>query len=169
MDRPHIVLIAAVSDNGVIGRDGDMPWHLPDDLKRFKSITMGHPIVMGRRTWESIGRPLPGRTNIIMTRNKAFAARGASVAHSIPEVVEYCNDGTIMVIGGGEIYRMFLSIADRVELTRVHTTLDGDTTFPELVESDWLRNESTSHEADDRHAYAMTFESWSRTNLAMPK
>ncbi len=169
MDRPHIVLIAAVSDNGVIGRDGDMPWHLPDDLKRFKSITMGHPIVMGRRTWESIGRPLPGRTNIIMTRNRAFAAGDASVAHSISEVVEYCNDGTIMVIGGGEIYRMFLSIADRVELTRVHTTLDGDTTFPELVESDWLCNEPTSHEADDRHAYAMTFESWSRTNLAMPK
>ena len=169
MDRPHIVLIAAVSDNGVIGRDGDMPWHLPDDLKRFKSITMGHPIVMGRRTWESIGRPLPGRTNIIMTRNRAFAAGDASVAHSISEVVEYCNDGTIMVIGGGEIYRMFLSIADRVELTRVHTTLDGDTTFPELVESDWLCNESTSHKTDDRHAYAMTFESWSRTNRTMSK
>ncbi|MDP6312292.1 MAG: dihydrofolate reductase, partial [Phycisphaerales bacterium] len=115
MDRPQIVLVAAVSDNGVIGRDGDMPWHLPDDLKRFKKLTMGHPIVMGRRTWDSIGRPLPGRTNIVMTRDASFAADGAVVAHSENDVFDVSGDAnTVMVIGGGEIYRIFLPNADRV-------------------------------------------------------
>ncbi len=169
MNRPRIVLVAAVSDNGVIGRDGDMPWHLPDDLKRFKVLTMGYPIVMGRCTWDSIGRPLPGRTNIIMTRDASFASEGISVAHSVDEALVSSGANTVMIIGGGEIYRMFLPIADRVELTRVHTTLDGDTTFPELRTSEWICHETTSHDADDRHDFAMTFESWSRSTHIKPR
>lgn len=160
MSKPTIVLVAAVSDNGIIGRGGDMPWHLPDDLKRFKKLTMGHPIVMGRRTWHSIGRPLPGRTNIVMTRNTSFAADGAVVAHTESDVLAAAGDAdTIMVIGGGEIYRMFLRTADRIELTRVHLTVEGDTTFPEL-EGDWTCEESTPQAVD------MTFETWRRASDA---
>ena len=164
-DRPSIVLIAAVSDNGVIGLDGEMPWHLPADLKRFKTLTMGHPIVMGRRTWESIGRPLPGRMNVVMTRDRSFAAEGAVVAYAVADVLAAAGDAdTIMVVGGGEIYRMFLADADRVELTRVHVTLDGDTTFPELAGTDWACEESVSHPHDHAHAYPLTFETWVRSS-----
>ncbi|MDP6479519.1 MAG: dihydrofolate reductase [Phycisphaerales bacterium] len=156
MGRPQIVLVTAVSDNGVIGRGGDMPWHLPDDLRRFKKLTMGHPIVMGRRTWDSIGRPLPGRTNIVMTRDTSFAAEGAVVAHSEDDIFAAAGDAdTIMVIGGGEIYRIFLPNADRVELTRVHITVDGDTLFPELGD-EWVCVESVEHSP------GMSFETWRR-------
>jgi dihydrofolate reductase len=162
--RPSIVLIAAVSDNGVIGRDGDMPWHLPDDLKRFKERTMGHPIVMGRRTWESIGLALPGRTNIVMTRDPSFAADGVSVGRTMADVIDAAGDAdTIMVIGGGEIYRLFLGDADRIELTRVHMTVDGDTTFPEMPATEWICVASVNHDRDAIHEHAMTFETWTRS------
>ncbi|MDP6987562.1 MAG: dihydrofolate reductase [Phycisphaerales bacterium] len=156
MGRPTIVLVAAVSDNGIIGRDGDMPWHLPDDLRRFKELTMGHPIVMGRRTWNSIGRPLPGRLNIVITRDASFAADGAVIAHTTSDVFAAAASAkTVMVIGGGEIYRLFLGEADRIELTRVHINAEGDTSFPELGDG-WSCVQSVSHSPD------MTFETWKR-------
>jgi len=159
---PRIVLIVAVSENGVIGRDGGMPWHLPEDLRRFKRLTTGYPIVMGRRTWESIGRPLPDRLNLVLTRDANFMAAGAVVVHSTQEAIEVSGDtASIMVIGGGEIYRLFMDEADAVEITRIHATLDGDTTFPSLDDG-WTCRESIEHAADDRHAHAFTFESWVR-------
>ena len=160
---PPIVLIVAVSQNGVIGRDGGMPWHLPEDLRRFKRPTTGQPIVMGRRTWESIGGPLPDRLNLVLTRDANFMAAGAVVVHSTQEAIEASGDtDRIMVIGGGEIYRLFMDDADAVEITRIHATLDGDTTFPSLGDG-WTCRESIEHAADDRHAHAFTFESWIRT------
>jgi dihydrofolate reductase len=158
----NIVLIAAVSDNNIIGRDGDMPWHLPEDLRRFKRLTSGHPIVMGRRTWDSIGRPLPDRLNIVLTRERAFVAVGATVVHSKQEAIDACGDADpIMVIGGGEVYRVFIDDANTAELTRVHVTIDGDTTFPPL-DGGWTRIDACTHAADVRHEHAFTFETWTR-------
>lgn len=162
MCQPSIVLVAAVSENGVIGRDGDMPWHLPADLKHFKKTTLGHPIIMGRRTWDSIGRPLPGRTNIVMTRDASFAAEGAHRAGSVSEAIGLCGDQSpIMVIGGGEIYKRFLPSADRIELTRVHVSVDGDTFFPELGDQ-WNCHQSIKCPADELNPISMTFETWNR-------
>ncbi len=159
----QVVLIAAVSENGVIGRDGDMPWHLPDDLKRFKRITTGHPVLMGRRTWESIGRPLPGRHNLVLTRDAGYTADGATAVHSIDEACAAMDGPTLMVIGGGEIYRLFMESANAVELTRVHAEIDGDTTFPPLPEDQWQCVARDRHSADDHHTHAFTFERWERS------
>lgn len=161
--RPRIALVVATSDNNIIGRDGDMPWHLPADLRRFKSLTMGHPIVMGRRTWESIGRPLPGRRNIVLTRSEGYPANGADVLHSPDDVMAATKcSACIMVIGGGEVYRLFLDQADVVHRTRVHTMVDGDTSFPQLDGSLWELASEELHDADESHAHAMTFETWTR-------
>ncbi len=163
LERHRIVMLVAAAENGVIGSDGDMPWHLPDDLKRFKDVTMGHPIVMGRRTWESIGKPLPGRTNIVLTRNRDYTADGACMATDMTSILHHANGAdTIMVIGGGEIYRMLLPVADEIRITRVHAEIDGDTTFPSLDDG-WVLQESSRHAVDERHAYAMTFETWIRS------
>ncbi|HUR69017.1 MAG TPA: dihydrofolate reductase [Candidatus Thermoplasmatota archaeon] len=130
--RIHIIVAAA--ENGVIGRDGQMPWRIPEDLKRFKALTMGHPIVMGRKTWESIGRPLPGRENVVITRQK-LELRGATVVHSLDEALAHVaarEAGDAFVIGGGEIYAQALPRADVVHLTRVHGPFEGDARFPPL-------------------------------------
>ena len=159
----RISLIVAASANGVIGADGELPWHLPDDFRFFKQVTMGKPIVMGRRTWESIGRPLPGRQNIVITRQTGFEATGASVVDSPEAAVEAAGDqDEIMIIGGGEIYRRFLPMADRVYLTRVDATIEGDTFFPALDEGEWAVDSSERHDADERHAYAFEFRVYSR-------
>ncbi|MDP7029196.1 MAG: dihydrofolate reductase [Phycisphaerales bacterium] len=163
--RPTIVLIAAVSDNGVIGRDGDMPWHLPADLKHFKRVTMGHPVLMGRRTWESIGRPLPGRSNIVLTRDLSYRAEGATVVHSLDDSFAAAEGDVLMVIGGGEIYRAVFDAAAVIELTRVHADIDGDTTFPPLPEGAWSCVSREHHDADSRHAHAFTFERWERVPI----
>jgi dihydrofolate reductase len=126
-----ITIIVAVADNGVIGNAGKIPWHLREDLQRFKRLTMGHPIVMGRRTWESIGRPLPGRESIVVTRQQGYRAEGARVAGSLKEALDLAGRDAF-VIGGGEIYREALPLARRVELTRVHASPEGDATFPSL-------------------------------------
>ena len=153
-----ICLIVAASANGAIGVDGELPWHLPDDFRFFKQVTMGKPIVMGRRTWESIGRPLPGRQNIVITRQSDFEATGATVVDGPDAAINEAEDtDEIMIIGGGEIYRRFLPLADTVYLTRVEATVDGDTFFPELDESAWALESSERHDADERHAYAFTF------------
>jgi dihydrofolate reductase len=131
-----ITLIAACSENRVIGKNGTLIWHIPEDLKRFKKLTSGHIIVMGRKTFESIGKALPGRTNIILTRDKNFKADGCLVYNKISDILELFEKNNIFVIGGGEIYKQFLNKADRIELTLIHKSFEGDTFFPEL-ENHW--------------------------------
>jgi len=132
------VLVAAVAENGVIGAEGGLPWRLPGDLKRFKALTMGRPLIMGRRTFDSIGRALPGRRNIVITRNPDWRAPGVETAASLQAALSECGgDGEAMVIGGAEIFAAAMPLADRIELTRVHARPAGDTYFPELDEADW--------------------------------
>lgn len=158
-----ISLIVAASTNNVIGNDGELPWRLSDDLKRFKAVTMGKPIVMGRKTFESIGRPLPGRQNIVITRQQDFVADGCDVVQSTAGAVEVAGTAEeIMVIGGSQIYAAFLPIADRVYFTRVHTKVDGDAFFPSLDKAKWRDSGSESFGADASNEYACTVSFLSR-------
>jgi dihydrofolate reductase len=155
-------LIVAVADNGVIGRDNALPWHLPEDLKRFKRLTMGKPIVMGRKTFESIGKPLPGRTNIVLTRDANYQFPGVVVVHGADAALRAADDAAeIMVIGGADLFRLFLPRAARVQLTRVHADVAGDVLWSPLDDT-WRVVARERHAADDRHAYAMTFEVWEK-------
>jgi dihydrofolate reductase len=154
-----VSLIAAVSDNGVIGRDNRLPWHLPADLRHFKSLTTGHHMIMGRRTWDSIGRrPLPGRPTIVVTRDASYSADGAKVAHSISEALDLVQaDDEVFIAGGEAIYRLALSVADRIHLTRVHADFEGDTRFPEIDLEEWRVVHEERHEPDKKNRYAYTF------------
>lgn len=135
---PRITIIAALARNRVIGRDNRMPWHISDDLKRFKSLTLGHPVVMGRKTFQSIGKPLPGRDNIVITRSDAFAAPGCRVVHSLAEALSAAQDGPeVFVIGGADIYALALPIADCLQLTEVDAETDGDAYFPDFDRGAW--------------------------------
>ncbi len=163
MSEPTITLIVAVADNGVIGRDNTLPWHLPDDLKRFKRLTMGKPIVMGRKTFDSIGKPLPGRQNIVVTRDTNYRRDGVTVVHDADAALRAAGAvPEIMVIGGAELFRTLLPRAGRLHLTRVHGNIDGDVVWPALDERAWRVVERESHSADERHAWPMTFEVWER-------
>jgi dihydrofolate reductase len=154
----RLTIIAALADNGVIGRAGALPWHLPDDLRRFKSLTMGRPILMGRRTFESIGRPLPGRRNLVLTRGVQPFPEGVQAVPSLASALEACaKDPELCIIGGADVFRETLPQADRLELTRVHATPDGDVTFPDFQLEQWREISRIEHAADDRHACAMTF------------
>ena len=151
-------IIAAVADNGVIGARNGLPWHLPDDLKRFRRLTMGHPIVMGRRNYESIGRPLPGRMNLVLSHDAAYSAPGCRVATTLDEALTMAgSDPEIFIIGGATLYAQTLDRADRIYLTRVHAHVPGDVWFPSYDEKDWTEVERREHEADSRHAYAFSF------------
>lgn len=131
-------LIAAVASNGVIGAQGQLPWRLPEDLRFFKQQTMGRPVIMGRRTWESIGRPLPGRQNIVVTHSKDVRAEGATVVGSLAAALAACAGAEeVFVIGGAELYRAALPMADRLVLTEIHREFDGDVRFPEFDRGDW--------------------------------
>jgi len=144
-------LIVAVADNGVIGHNGDLPWRIPGDMKFFKATTMGKPIVMGRKTWESLGRALPGRENIVVTRSAGFDAPGASVVESLDAALAQVPDADeVMVIGGAEIYALALPHVARIYLTQVHAAPDGDTHFPDLQAADWreLAREDHAPEGD---------------------
>lgn len=158
-DKPvEIVLVAAMAENRVIGRSGGLPWRLPKDLAHFKAVTMGHDLIMGRRTWESIGaRPLPGRRSIVITRSAGYPAAGAQIVRDPEEALAAVVGEVACVVGGGEVYRAFLPRADRLEITIVHAEVDGDTTFPEWDASQWTCAEERAEAADERHAYAMTF------------
>ena len=159
-----ISLIVAVSANGVIGRGGELPWHLSDDLKRFKQLTLGKPIVMGRKTFESIGRALPGRQNIVLTRQSEFAADECDVVSSIDAAIAASGDaGEIVVIGGSEIYKLFLPLAERIYLTRVHIDVDGEVRFSELDDELWQESERENHDADDLNEYEFTTSVLERT------
>lgn len=136
-----IALIVAAARNGVIGRDGDMPWRLSSDLKRFKSITMGQPIIMGRKTWESIGRPLPGRLNIVVTRQADYDAPDARVVPSLDEAIEAgrkaAGSGDVFIVGGGEIYKEAIGLADSLHVTHVEVQVEGDAYFPLIADAEW--------------------------------
>ena len=158
-----ISLIVAASENGVIGRDGDLPWRQSDDLRRFKAVTMGKPIVMGRKTWESIGRPLPGRQNIVVSRQPGLEIEGVDVVASPAGAIDVAAGASeIMIIGGSEIYTLFLPLADRVYLTRVHADVEGDARFPEL-DDDWQLVSVERHAADDNNDHDMSFRVYERT------
>lgn len=158
-----ISLIVAAAENGVIGRQGQLPWRLPADLQHFKGLTLGHPIVMGRRTFESIGRALPGRTNIVVTSQLDWPApAGVLRAHSLPEALALAaqqpGGAEVCIIGGGEVYRQALPSVDVVHLTEVHTTVpDGDAFFPTLSPTDWREETRARHAADAQHAVAYSF------------
>ena len=140
----EIVLVVAIADNGVIGKDGGIPWHISEDLKRFKALTMGHTIVMGRKTWDSLPRkPLPGRVNVVVTRQEGWAAEGAVSASSLGKATAGTS-GTVMVIGGAEIYERALPLASRIELTEVHKAFDGDAKF-ELDRVGWTETAREDH------------------------
>ena len=158
-----ISIIVAASTNNVIGAEGELPWRLSDDLKRFKRLTMGKPIVMGRLTWESIGRPLPGRRNIVITRQADYSAAGAEVVSSPAEALAAARDAAeIMIIGGSQIYGLFLPRADRLHVTRVHADIDGDVWFPAIDEDTWELTGSDAHAADERNEYAFDFRTYER-------
>jgi len=161
----RISLIVAASENNVIGRDNSLPWDLPDDLQFFREKTEGHPIILGRKNYESIGRPLPNRTNIIVSRQEGLEIEGCTVFTSIEEAIDWAkqiDDEEIFVIGGGQIYQITLPLADRIYLTRVHEEIEGDVLFPELSEDEWEEVECTEHPKDDRHEYAFSFITYDR-------
>lgn len=158
----HITLIVAAAENNVIGRDGDLPWHLPADLRFFKETTTGHVVIMGRRTWNSFDGALPGRRNIVLTRNGALTLDGAETVTSLDEALDLAGEQETFIAGGGELYRMAMPLAERILMTRVHMDVEGDTTFPPIDAAEWIRTDSSKQDIDARHAAACTFETWMR-------
>jgi dihydrofolate reductase len=157
-----VTLIVAVADSGAIGRDNALPWHLPEDLRRFKRLTMGKPMIMGRKTFESIGRPLPGRLNIVVTRDTNYRREGVTVVHSVDAALSAAGAaGEVMVIGGADLFRLFMPVARRVHLTRVHGDIAGDVHWPAL-DTSWRQTAAEDYPADDRHSHPMTFEVWEK-------
>ena len=153
-----ISIIVAAARNGVIGSDNRLPWRLPDDLKRFKALSLGKPVVMGRRTFESIGKPLPGRANIVLSRQPGLAVAGATVVSSLDGAVAAAGDvPEIVIIGGAELFRQALPRTDTIHLTRVHASIAGDVVFPELDPGKWRQTAVEHHAADERHLYAFDF------------
>jgi dihydrofolate reductase len=165
----HLALIAAVADNGVIGRDNTLPWHLPEDLKYFKRTTMGKPIVMGRLTYESIGRPLPGRVNIVISRQSALRIDGVQVVADLPTALELAEatasrEGVdeLVVIGGAQIYALALPLAQRLYLTEVHADVAGDAFFPAWDREQWQELQRQRHPASDANPYDYSFVVYER-------
>ena len=152
-----ISLIVAMDRNRLIGRNGDLPWRLPNDLKHFKRATLGKTILMGRKTWDSLGRPLPERDNWVLTRDPAFAAPGTRVFHDLDAALQAAAGAELMVIGGAELYRQALPKAQRLHLTEVDAELDGDTWFPEFDRAAWRVIAEEAHPADERHAWPYRF------------
>ncbi|HUR80946.1 MAG TPA: dihydrofolate reductase [Thermoanaerobaculia bacterium] len=163
-------LLAALSTNNVIGRDNDVPWRLSTDLKFLKSKTMGHHVIMGRKTYESVGRPLPGRTNVVITRQDDYAAEGAVVVHSLEEAVrvaERNGEEEAFVLGGAEIYAQAMHVADRMYLTRVHAEVEGDTWFPDFDDvSEWHLVDSEHFDADEKNEFPFSFLRYERAAAA---
>lgn len=163
MKRPFVSAIVAAADSNAIGKDNRLLWHLPNDLQFFKRTTLGHPIIMGRKTYESVGKPLPNRRNIIITRQPDYAVEGAEVVHSLQEALALCiGNAEVFIVGGAEIYKQALPILGRIYITRVHTELTGDTFFPDFDEREWVLISEENHAPDERHAYAYTFMVYER-------
>lgn len=155
-------LIWAMGHNQVIGIDNKLPWRLPAELAYFKKVTMGHPIIMGRRTFESIGRPLPGRTNIVLTRDHTFTAEGTVVLHSVEQVLEQFEDSGAFVIGGTQIYRQFFPVAKRLYITMIDHTFEGDEYFPEIDWSEWRMVNEEPGLQDEKNPYSYSFKVFDR-------
>ena len=163
-----VSLIVAASENNVIGRDNDLPWKLPDDMKFFVRTTKGHCILMGRKNLESFGRLLPNRTNILLTRDRDYQFEGAEIFYELQKAIAFAKEigeEELMVIGGGEIYRQCMPFADRIYLTRVHAEIEGDVNFPDLDPSIWELKSEEFHEKDEKHNYAFTFQKFERTEI----
>ncbi|MEJ7611135.1 MAG: dihydrofolate reductase [Ferruginibacter sp.] len=161
-----ISLIVAASTNNAIGKDNAMLWHLPTDLKFFKNTTWGMPVVMGRKTFEAMGKALAGRTNIVVTSNKDWKGEGAINVPDIEEALKVAADTTnakeVFITGGGEIYKQTMKMADRIYMTRIHTQVEGDTFFPEIDQTDWKLVFSKEVKADEKNTYDMSFETWEK-------
>ncbi len=159
-------IIVAMSTNNVIGRGNKLPWHMPADLKHFKALTMGHHLLMGRKTFLEVGKPLPGRINVVITRDPHFAAEGVAISRSIDEAIskaEAAGDREIFVAGGGEIFRQTIHRADKMYLTRIHAEIEGDTFFPEFDDvNEWKLVDTEHFEADEKNAYPFSFLMYER-------
>ncbi|MGY5775443.1 dihydrofolate reductase [Rhizobium sp. LEGMi135b] len=169
MTHPIKIIVVAVSRNGIIGREGDMPWRLSSDLKRFKAMTLGKPVIMGRKTFQSIGKPLPGRPNVIITRDADFSAEGVTVVHSLNEAIEAAsrlakesNVDEICIIGGGEIYRQAIGLSDRLLITHVEADVEGDTSFPTIDPGIWQADGELAVPAGEKDTYPTRFVSYFR-------
>ena len=160
----RLSIIAALSSNNVIGRDNDLPWHLSTDLKRLKALTMGHHMIMGRKTYDSIGRPLPGRTFVVITRDPSFAAEGVKIVHSLEDAIQVAaGDDEPFIAGGAQIFEQAIHRADRMYLTRVHAEIEGDTWFPDFDDvSEWQLTDSEHFDAGERNDYPFSFLTYDR-------
>lgn len=166
--RPNLSIIAAMAENRVIGRDNALPWRLPADLAHFKRLTMGKPIVMGRRTWASLPGLLPHRTHIVITRDMTYSASGAEVAHSLDEALAIAGDvDEVMIIGGADLYRQTLPIAARLYLTLVHQCFEGDAYFPAFDPGPWIEVSREAHPPDEKNAVSYTFITYERSHQAV--
>lgn len=167
---PRIVsIVVATDERGAMGLDGGLPWRLPDDLRRFKALTMGKPIVMGRKTWDSIGKPLPGRLNIVVSRQQGLTLAGALVVDSFDAALAKAGDvAEVCVIGGAEIYRLALPHTHVIHLTRVHAAVTADTFFPSLAGGDWEQRMLERRSSDDRHAFDFSYVELTRTRPSVP-
>ncbi|NHN28064.1 dihydrofolate reductase [Flavobacterium jejuense] len=159
-----LTIIAAASENNALGKDNDLVWHLPDDFKRFKLLTSGHYIIMGRKTFESFPKPLPNRTHIIITRQKNYTVpENCIVVSDLNKAISICPENEEnFIIGGGQIYKQSIEIADKIELTRVHTSIDADTFFPEFDTNNWKLTEKQHHPKDEKHIYDFTYLTYIR-------
>ena len=158
-----IIMIAAVAENNALGKNNDLLWHLPLDFKRFKEITSGHHIIMGRKTFESFPKPLPNRTHVIITRQKDFAHGGCIVVQNIEKAIAVCPiDQDIYIIGGGEIYTQSIHLADQLDITRVHNSFDADVYFPEIDPEIWELTSETFNTKDEKHLFDYTFQTFVR-------
>jgi dihydrofolate reductase len=158
-----ISIIVAMSRNRVIGKDNQLVWHLPADLRHFKETTMGRPVIMGRKTFESMGKSLPGRTNVVVTRQEGFKAKDCIVAPSVGQALEMVSgEPEIFIAGGGEIYSQSLPLTERMYITVIDNEFVGDTFFPEFPEKEWKLVEEKEHRADERNRYSMVFQTWDR-------
>ncbi len=158
-----ITVIAAVAQNNALGKNNQLLWHLPDDFKRFKTVTSGHYIIMGRKTFESFPKPLPNRTHVIITRQKNYQPEGCIVVDSLSKAIAACpkNEETF-IIGGGEIYIQSIELADKLDITKVHHAFEADTFFPEINRSEWELTATELHRKDDKHLFDFTFETYHR-------
>ncbi len=156
-----ITIIAAAGINNELGKDNDLVWHLPDDFKRFKKLTTGHHIIMGRKTFETFPKPLPNRIHIVITRNKNYHPEGAIIVHSIEDALEFAkNDEQPFIIGGGEIYKLGMDVADKIELTRVNDNFEADTFFPEIPSEKWDLIAEEYHDKDEKHKFEFTYQTF---------
>jgi dihydrofolate reductase len=160
-----ISLMVAYAQNRVIGFEGDMPWHMPADLLHFKKMTLNKPIIMGRKTFETLPGPLPKRRNIIVTRNENYKACGADVFLSLDSAIGSCSDDEVIIVGGAQIYKHALAVVDRMYITEIDAPVTGDTFFPKWDKSLWHETARESHKADERHAYDYDFVQWDRDAL----